>query len=351
MAVLLVDKADFPREKVCGCCLNRAAVQTLETVGLGSFIADLGGSPLHTFQLHTPRRSVNLPMRGGFSVSRSALDHALASRAVEAGAEFMHGVNASLQGWDETWREIELSGNNGQHIVRTHLVILANGLGESRGRQLKLASHNRIGLAGISDDATSLAPGVVHMAYHPRGYVGLVRLKDGRLNIAAAFDPTFPREKGGAAGAVAEVLRRCDLPLPADLDSLTWRGTPYLTRRHGALGEHRLLRIGDAAGYVEPFTGEGIAWALMSAKAVTPFAVEAARLWNHRIVAAWTAEHHRLIGKRQRFCRAVRQTLRHPVIVESIAAGLTVAPTLAAPFLRWMDRPASHPRSGDLRWA
>jgi flavin-dependent dehydrogenase len=52
-------------------------------------------------------------------------------------------------------------------------------------------------------------------------------------------------------------------------DPLDWLGTLPLTRRTPRPAGHRVLVVGDAAGYVEPFTGEGMAWALATASAAT----------------------------------------------------------------------------------
>lgn len=58
--VLLVDKATFPRAKVCGCCLNRASLAALDAVGLGDLPARLGAVPLDRVKLAAGRATVEL---------------------------------------------------------------------------------------------------------------------------------------------------------------------------------------------------------------------------------------------------------------------------------------------------
>ena len=50
-SVLLVDKARFPRYKVCGCCLNGRTLSLLGLAGLGGLVEQCGGSPLRSFEL------------------------------------------------------------------------------------------------------------------------------------------------------------------------------------------------------------------------------------------------------------------------------------------------------------
>ncbi len=100
------------------------------------------------------------------------------------------------------------------------------------------------------------------MACGRRGYLGLVRLEDGRLNLAAALDPCWMRVCGGPGPAAARLLAEVGWPPVPNLAEQNWRGTPALTRQARRRAAERLFLIGDAAGYIEPFTGEGMAWAL-----------------------------------------------------------------------------------------
>ena len=59
-----------------------------------------------------------------------------------------------------------------------------------------------------------------------------------------------------------------------------WKGTPELTRRPVRLGAERLFAVGDAGGYVEPFTGEGVLWALSGARALAPLVARVAERWD-----------------------------------------------------------------------
>lgn len=88
------------------------------------------------------------------------------------------------------------------------------------------------------------------------------------------------RADGGLGRAAARLVREAGWPAPELFAELSWRGTPALTRRRTRISEERVFVLGDAAGYVEPFTGEGMAWALASGAAVAPLAARAVGEWR-----------------------------------------------------------------------
>jgi flavin-dependent dehydrogenase len=182
-----------------------------------------------------------------------------------------------------------------------------------------------------ADGPDFYAPGTVFMAHGPAGYVGLVRLEDGRLNVAAAFDADALRSAHAPAAVAGRVLREVGWPVPAGLADLPWRGTPALTRRVAHPAGERVLAVGDAAGYVEPFTGEGMAWALGSARAVVPLALRAVRGWRPAIAAAW-ANQRRAAARQQRLCRTVAWLTRRPALARAVFGLLGRAPWAA----RWL---------------
>ncbi len=91
-SVLLIDKATFPRWKVCGCCLNGSALDTLAAVGLGDLPARCGAVPLERVRLEAGGRGAELPLPGGVALSREAFDAALVRAAVAAGVAFLPGT-------------------------------------------------------------------------------------------------------------------------------------------------------------------------------------------------------------------------------------------------------------------
>ncbi len=173
------------------------------------------------------------------------------------------------------------------------------------------------------------------MACGGGGYTGLVRLEDGRLDAAAAFDAAWVRAAGGPGRAAARMVDEAGWPAANRLEESAWRGTPALTRRPRRVAAERLFVVGDAAGYVEPFTGEGMAWALASGTAVAPLAAER---WRPELARQWTDLHGRIVGRRQTVCRTAAAVLRRPWLTRLVVRLLAHAPGLAAPVVRLLNR-------------
>jgi menaquinone-9 beta-reductase len=337
---LLLDRAHFPRPKVCGCCVNGSAIGTLARLGLSHVLAN--AVPLHAVKLARGSRSATVPLPAGVALSREAFDTALVEEAVRAGAEFRPGTSAKLAeligGTDFracAAREV-LAGNE---TVRANVVVVATGLVGNDGTP---EAGSRIG-AGAQVPAREVpdfyANGTIFMATGRGGYVGLVRVEDGRLDVAAAFDASFVRASHSLGAAAEAVLRETGWPVPTNLAELPWKGTPALTRRAKQLAGERWFAVGDAAGYVEPFTGEGMAWAVASAAALAPIALRASQKWNAGFVREWEDAHRRAIGARQRTCKLVSRVLRSPALTALAVGALKVVPALARPVVSRLNRP------------
>ncbi len=128
-SVLLVDKAVFPRYKVCGCCLNASATALIRQIGLGHILEQLPAQPIQRLALAAGGRlaPVELPA-GGVAISRAALDNALAHEAIAGGVRFIDGVEARLTGQDAESRIVELSSGAEHARIAARVVVAADGL-------------------------------------------------------------------------------------------------------------------------------------------------------------------------------------------------------------------------------
>jgi flavin-dependent dehydrogenase len=136
-------------------------------------------------------------------------------------------------------------------------------------------------------------------------------------------------------------MEEAGLPAPPALHEAGWHGTAALTRETRPLSAERLFLLGDATGYVEPFTGEGIAWALTSAQAVTPLALHGVAQWDGSLSRSWSALHHRLIGRRQRLCRGLAILLRHPRLDRVVFELVARAPDLTRMMIDRVNAPSA----------
>lgn len=338
--VLLVDKAEFPRWKVCGCCINGLALTTLKQVGLGDLLRQQGAVPLTQIRLAYGSAQAGLPLQNGMALSREALDLALIKEAIKAGACFLPSTESICEPLDPdcsiatvTLRQAETG------VARARTVVIADGL---HGQALKnepsfvteVTQDSHIGAGGTLREVPDwIEAGTIYMACGRMGYVGMVRLSDGRTNLAAALDRRAIHQRHGVGAVVETILNNTDWPSIPGLSSLRWRGTPGLTRHAVQVAGHRWFVVGDAAGYVEPFTGEGMAWAMASAKSLAPLALEAVHQWHPGLPAEWAKRRRKLLSSRLRMCRLVSRVLRSPLSMRLLIRLLSWMPFLASPVL------------------
>lgn len=343
LRVLLVDRRPFPRYKVCGACLNERALSVLRSAGLEREILAKAGVPLSRVEFHSGRRTLRLKLPGGHAMARDRLDATIVDAAVAAGAEFRSETTATVLSAapSDVVRHVHLaSAGRLSEMAQAKLVLAADGLGQSSLQHLSefqrhVAPDSRIGLGATVDRFPGFyAPGAIYLAVAREGYAGVVRTEDSVLNVALAVDAGFVRRAGGPAQAAAALLATTDCPPIPALQDVNWHGTPPLTRHPSAVAGRRLLLVGDSTGYVEPFTGEGMGWALGAAEMIVPFAKLAVERWNPIIGEEWTRCCLRLIGRRQRWCRVLSGLVRRPWASLPVMTVLSWFPALARPLVR-----------------
>lgn len=371
LEVLLVERCRMPRAKLCGCCLSPRALAELSLLGLAAGQDGLGGIPLETVRLVTAARQVRLPMPGGVTLSRDRLDAALLGLAVQRGCHLLAETSVSAVDvedraaritcrpaagggdGDATHTMLGLVTTQAECELAADCVVLATGLSESvrvihrpaamppeglprRGRNVRpVAAGSRLGLGTtLPPEAMELPAGELVMAIDQRGYCGVVRLEDGRIDVAAAVDPDLVADRGAAA-AVAEILGHAGCETAA-LATARLRGTPLMTRS-SPRADGRLFRTGDAANYVEPFTGEGIGWALASGRLLgesLAASLQDATIDVRAAAAVYERRHQAELGKAFRRCQLVARAVRSPPLISGLMAGMRLAPAVAAPLVR-----------------
>ena len=267
--VIVVDKARFPRPKPCGEYLNPSAVAALDRLGVRGAVEPLGVTISGMFLSNTRGERVWAPFASGrgMLVPRERLDHALLGEAARAGAEVIEEFHV------ESVTPGDAPSVIGEHRHRpsrleARLVIGADGLRSVAARAMgppavAADGHYTVG-AHFEGLAATTPRGDLHLG--DAWYAGAALHGGGRGNIVVAL----PRKAvQHARGDLDAVFARAIGGLPALRELLPGarRVTPFVSV--GPLGYawrpaagHGLLLAGDAAGTLDPMTGEGIAVAL-----------------------------------------------------------------------------------------
>jgi flavin-dependent dehydrogenase len=272
LRALVLEKDAFPRRKVCGAFLSASALTCLERLGAAEKVARLGPERIErgSVRLRTGAPVDFALPAPALGISRFALDDLLARGAVLAGAEARFGERVAGVKPTKTGFLVDLaSGEN----IETDLVIGAWGRWDALDRSLDRAFLGRsVRYLGWSaeylGDAATLA-GEVRLYVFPGGYCGLSRVEGGRTNLAGVLSEGTRRRIPGGWEAVVARARRLNPSLDADLSELSlapegFLGTGPVFFTEKPPTENGLLMAGDAAGVLDPFSGEGQAAALAS---------------------------------------------------------------------------------------
>ena len=324
LKTLLVESKPFPREKVCGGCLNVRAQESLKRLSVMQQIESSGAVPISAMRLQIMRTQVEWQVPSMMSIRRSTLDSILVKRAIACGSDFIDGTQASLLrnaiDLQSGCRTVRLQSNGKFTEIKSKVVLVASGLTRSSIRQdeawpANVETNSRIGVQCLipEDVAPCFADGRLHMLVGEQGYVGICKTDGGFLDVAAAIDPSSIQSAHGIEQVVQRILLTCGFGEIAFPQKIQWLATPSLTRRSLRVAGYRAFLLGDAIGYVEPFTGEGMSWALASAESVMPIIAEIANDgWRDQMSERWNDWALRQRRQHHRTCRWIAGQIRSP---------------------------------------
>jgi flavin-dependent dehydrogenase len=323
LKVLLVEKQQMPRWKVCGACITALGIRTLTNLGVHAVLNSPPANHVQRIRLRFAGGSeLAMPAPAMCVVARSELDDVLIHAAREAGAHVLMRAHASPaeRGF------VDVRTESHRFLTHPRAVVLANGLhGADRWGFTPHSARRRsrigVGAVGPWHDAIAQSHDLL-MIVTSTGYLGCVRVAANRANWAAAIDPHALRHAGSPHHWALGTLQVSGLD-PAILPETGWRGTPHLTCANPVQRDNMYL-VGDAAGYVEPITGEGISWAMEQARTLAPIVVHAIARDRHD--HAWQRAHHRLMRVRRVRCSFVAALARRPSMLRLASQLISAVP-------------------------
>jgi geranylgeranyl reductase family protein len=342
--VLLVESRAHPRAKACAEYASPRIVEELRLLGLAEGAWKADARPLTGMRVIRGDDAVDIRyhdesgQRMAWGLERTRFDATLAAHAVARGARLMEHTALADVGWTggvgglggRAVRAI-LRTPEGRRGVRFRWLIGADGarsrVSQAISVERVVGMPRRLGLVAHYEGVPDLVDhGEMHVG--PGWYVGLAPLAGNRLNVGMALP--LDRDRRPADERFAAAIEG----IPAVAERL--RGRARLTPIIGAspIG-HRVRRaagrgwmlVGDAAGFIDPFTGEGIYRALRSARAAADALDELGEDATKRYLAA------------RRGAFAAKDALTW------LVQGMLASPPLMGYALR---RLASRPRTADL---
>ena len=335
--VLLLEQKKFPRPKLCGEFISPECAAHFERLGVAEAMFAAKPSQLtDTVFYSRSGRSVRVPSSWfqadgvALGLSRAEMDERLLRRAADAGAEVIeqaHVTNLIVE--DRRGSGLVVRHETREATYRGKITIDATG--RSRAVTRRLSNHSRHEPAPMVAfkahlDNTGVEPGACEIYFYRRGYGGLSSIENGLSNLCFIASARDVRAHGADADRVmrdlvcenqraALTLQHARLNSPWLAVSLEGFGRSSVAPLNG------VLAIGDAAAFIDPFTGSGMLMALESgeldAAAISDYLNEATTVRSLEMLGlAYARRYRETFDSRLRLCA----WLRRAAFVPGVAA-------------------------------
>ncbi|MCI0525865.1 MAG: NAD(P)/FAD-dependent oxidoreductase [Nitrospira sp.] len=345
--VLLLDKARFPREKICGEFISPEIPAVLDRLGVLKTICEknpwqiqgilISSYQNFQFKLDFPSiQSSKHPLMAGsqgFNIPRFIFDELLLRNAQQASVEVLEGFKVT----DLIFQGDQICGIKGIHQeghqveFKSRLVVGAGGRNCIVAKRLNLHVGYRwlrkaalmTYFKGIQD------PGrYVEMHVNPPGYCGIAPVGEDLVNVSLVVDLEIVRSNPGdlsdyflksifnnrlikeklSGGRMSKKLKGVG-PLAFKAKRCSWGGA---------------LLVGDSAGFIDPFTGEGIYHALRSGELAAEIIHEAFKINNMTKEFLQKYDHLRIQEFRRKFriCHVLQPIIYRPWLANLVAQSM-----------------------------
>ena len=347
--VEILDPAFFPRPKICGEFVNPQAVEWLTEQELLPDFLELSPFPVYGMKIHdlqgksfTGHYSPKGTARG-FAIERKQFDTLLVAEARKAGIHICEGYLAKKLKFESgKVTGVEGLDSKGKGFERQARVLIgADGRNNLIGRTFgwmqgdrKLRKYAFMQYFENLEDLSHF--GEVHLVRD--GYIGIAPLNETTANVALVID-----ESAYPSGVSFESFLRqriSESPLQKRMSaahpvSHILSAGPLAFRMKQTSG-HGTLLVGDTCGFVDPFTGEGINYAFLSASMAAPVLAEALsqNKFDDATLAQYDEARQKVFDRKFRMARILQKAIQWPAaskyLIRKFADSMELADTVVS---------------------
>ena len=374
-SVAIVEKALFPRRKVCGEFISETTWPLLRELGVAEALQATAGPVVRRVGVFAGSTVITSPLArstpraddGGRAVGREFLDTLLLQRAAAVGAEVFQpwALSGFVESGDQyTCRVIKKGGDDGcqPHGERhreliSRVIIGAHGSWETGILPTQVSRHPRRAgdLFGFKAHfrGGTLANDLMPLLAFPGGYGGMVHADCGRISLSCCIRrdaleqcrKQWPQHSAGAA-VLAHIMASCkgvaEALAPATVDG-AWLSAGPLQTGIRSFGRGGIFAVGNAAAEAHPIVAEGISMAIQSAhllceQLITSRVRQPSPAVLETIHSAYEAAWRRNFSSRLRVAALFAHLFMRPLGARLAAITLKLVPGLLTRGARWSGK-------------
>ena len=341
----LIERERFPRQKLCGEFISPECFEHFKSLGVLDDMLDAGGERIYETRFYESRgRSVTVPSswfgHGDFalSLSRAEMDLRLLNRAKDVGVTILDGTsvtgiehsNGRISGLRTRADSGNVSDIEGDVFVDAtgRARILAKLAGKGQDGAAQPSKPEFVGFKAHLRDV-DLTSGGCEIYSFPGGYAGVSPIEDGLFNLCFLLKASVVRSAGGDANhLLRDVVKRntrAAVTLSTPSNAGEWLAVSvdgFGTKKTSAAAN--LFTVGDAASFIDPFTGSGMVMAMESA-AVLADAIASNSGSIEQIAVNYDVAYQRKFAKRLWMCSLLRRTAFMPNAATAIVSLLALS--------------------------
>ncbi|MFM7766514.1 MAG: NAD(P)/FAD-dependent oxidoreductase [Bacteroidota bacterium] len=341
---LLIDKAVFPRDKICGDALSGKVFTVLKKLDpnirskMGTMESDF--LPCEGIVFIAPNgKSLDVPFKSksansvdgpaGFVSPRSKFDHYLHNYINKEHTDFRQATELMAIERGSEVLTLTLSANGKPYQVKTKLLIAADGERSLAAKFLggikKEADHFSAGIRVYYEGVTDMHPkNYIELHFIKEflpGYLWIFPLPNGKANIGAGV---LSKHASKQKMNLRQMLTDCISTHPAikdrfknatPMEKVQGWGLPLGSKKRKLSGDNFILS-GDAASLIDPFTGEGISNAMFSGMMAAETAIEALKMndYSDAFLQSYDSKVYRRLGGELKLSRTMQKLCNYPFL-------------------------------------
>jgi flavin-dependent dehydrogenase len=357
--VCLIEREKFPRHKLCGEFISPECLEHFRDLGILDEMFSIGGDRISETVFFAPNgKSVNVPSKwfnpheNALSISRAAMDFQLLEKARDVGVTvleetqvvgllFEKGKVCGVKGKNKSGETAEIPAD-----LTIDATGRANILGKLAERSKQIANRksqiaNRLVGFKTHLENVQLEKGICEIYFFRGGYGGLSYVENGRANHCFLIKSEIVKEFGSDAQAIVENVifenSRAAQTMKNSKAVFDWLAVSV--DRFGVKNPNpapNLFTVGDAAAFIDPFTGSGMLMALESAEILAQTIAEN-RFSGKKIAEKYRISYRRKFQNRLRVCSFVRNAAFTPFLAKTAISALSLSSSARA-FLARLTR-------------